>query len=415
MIRKSFNRSVLYGMLGVALLHSACAGISPRQLANLPGPGVEFQEKKVYRFKEQGVYFSNRFHGARLNNASVLNDSTFVIQIKPENSPINPSPWYAFQVWTDERDARNVHIVLDYGSDKHRYWPKWKTDTSEWAPLQDLSLNEANSQAHFTVRAGKDKVLVSGQPLFNKDSIDNWLHSLGRKPDVNLEKIGKSTLGETIWGFHTPETANKRAIAILGGQHPPEFTGFEGQMAFVNFILGDDPLAVEFRKHYQIVAVPWINPDGHNNGHWRHNVAGVDLNRDWGSFLQKETTAARDYFLSFDQQKEIDFVFGIDFHSTFRDVLYTNKLEEGHHTHIPGLMDDWVKKWNESLGDLAVKEEPSKPNGRVSKSWLLTELHADAVTYEVADTTPYPEIHHKARQAAIALINVLLEEIPNRN
>src|SRR5690606_18295687 len=125
----------------------------------------------------------------------------------------------------------------------------------------------------------------------------------------------------------TPATPNKKAIAIMGGQHPPEITGFQAQMAFLDFLLGDDPLAVRFRDHYQIVAVPWINPDGNNQGHWRHNVAGVDLNRDWSTFKQKETTVARDYFLSFAEDKGVDFVFGVDFHSTFRDVLYTNNAQ----------------------------------------------------------------------------------------
>ncbi|HZH54915.1 MAG TPA: M14 family metallopeptidase [Sphingobacteriaceae bacterium] len=392
------------------LLFTSCGGISPRHLRNLEGPGVEFQNKKVYEFKDAGIYFSNKFDGARLNEVSSLNDSTFVIRITPENKPINPSPWYAFQIWTTHATARPVHLVLDYGDSKHRYWPKWRaSDYGKWKEVEALDLNEAQTQARFVVPVSTDRTWVSGHPLFNRDSILNWLDGLNQKPFVHLERIGKSTLGAHMLGFHTEESPSKKAIVILGGQHPPEVTGFQAQMAFVNFLLSDDPLAQSFRNEYQIVAVPWINPDGNNQGHWRHNVAGVDLNRDWANFKQKETTNARDYIQSFVEKNGVTYDFGIDFHSTWFDVLYTNKPQPEYTTHRPGLMDAWILEWNKNLGELAVREQASVPNLNLTKGWLLAQYQTEAVTYEVADTTPIHEIHHKAQEAAKALIRVLLE------
>src|SRR5690606_10097488 len=129
---------------------------------------------------------------------------------------------------------------------------------------------------------------------------------------------------------------------------------------------------------------------------------GVDLNRDWTTFLQKETQAARDYILSFSRDKGLKYIFGIDFHTTFEDVLYPNNPKPQYTTHQPGLMNDWIRRWNAALGAKQVPVKPSDPDGKVSKSWMLTELKAEAVTYEVADTTPLEEIRFKAKQAAIA-------------
>lgn len=408
MLKALSDRGIVLLLVGFSLFQVACSGVSPRVLRNLEGPGVEFQDKKTFHFNDQKVHFSNRFDGARLNDARVLNDSTFVLSILPENSPINPSPWFAFKVWSSSDTPRPIYLVLDYGDSRHRYWPKLRQESGGWEAAEDLSVNETRSEATFSVQIDQREQLISGQPFFNKDSIMNWFDQLAAHPEVTMEQIGKSTLGESMTGFHTQATASKKAIAIMGGQHPPELTGFEAQMAFVNYLLSDEPLARQFRANYQIVVVPWLNPDGNNLGHWRHNVAGVDLNRDWSEFKQKETTAARDYFLKFQHYNQVQYVFGIDFHSTFRDVLYTNVRQSGHPTHQPGLMDAWVLNWNEKLGELAVNDEPSNPVGRVSKSWMLTALQAEAVTYEVGDTTPYEEIHEKARQAAIALIEVLL-------
>lgn len=395
-------------LLGFVLIQAGCGGISPRHLKKLDGPGVEIQHKKVYGFKNAGVYFSNKFDGARLNHVSSLNDSTFVIRITPENKPINPSPWFAFQVWTTSVTPRPVYLIMDYGESKHRYSPKWRATDGTWLSVEEIELNEEKTEARFVIPVGKERTLVSGHPLFNKDSIINWLEVLDQKPFVTVEKIGKSSLNENMLGFHTLETPSKKAIVIMGGQHPPEVTGYQAQMAFVNFLLSDDTLAQRFRAEYQIVGVPWINPDGNNQGHWRHNVAGVDLNRDWANFKQKETAAARDYILSFAENNGIAYHFGVDFHSTWFDVLYTNKPQPQYTTHHPGLMDAWVAEWNKNLGELAVREEASVPNLNLTKGWLLAHLQTEAVTYEVADTTPISEIHHKAEEAAKALIRVLL-------
>ena len=45
---------------------------------------INIQDKKVFSFDESGVYFSNRFEGARLNDVKKENDSTFILFINPK-------------------------------------------------------------------------------------------------------------------------------------------------------------------------------------------------------------------------------------------------------------------------------------------------------------------------------------------
>jgi hypothetical protein len=68
-----------------------------------------------------GVYADNRFAGARLNDFTKLPDGSYQVTIVPENTPINPSPWYAFKLWAEEE--REVEVVLHYADAKHRYHP----------------------------------------------------------------------------------------------------------------------------------------------------------------------------------------------------------------------------------------------------------------------------------------------------
>ncbi len=68
--------------------------------------------------------------------------------------------------------------------------------------------------------------------------------------------------------------------------------------------------------------MPLANPDGVNAGHWRFNVNGVDINRDWGSFEQKEDIVLRDEILRARSVAKDQMPFFIDYHSTRKDVFY---------------------------------------------------------------------------------------------
>ena len=67
-----------------------------------------------------------------------------------------------------------------------------------------------------------------------------------------------------------------------------------------------------------------MNPDGVDLGHWRHNSGGVDLNRDWSKYHQKEIKTTVDFISKTLKASNSKLVLGLDFHSTYYDVFYTN-------------------------------------------------------------------------------------------
>ena len=82
------------------------------------------QVKKVYDIG--GVKADNTFDGARMNSFSQVNDSTFSVTILPENEPINKSPHFAFALSSET--PRDIHLQIDYGEYKHRYYPNLSHD-----------------------------------------------------------------------------------------------------------------------------------------------------------------------------------------------------------------------------------------------------------------------------------------------
>ncbi|HBS12041.1 MAG TPA: hypothetical protein DEO36_05780, partial [Flavobacteriaceae bacterium] len=97
---------------------------------------IQYQEKKEYNIGD-AVFTDNQFDGARLNNFTQLNDSTYQVTILPENEPINDSPHYAFRIWSNQ--PQQVYLKLNYPTSKHRYIPKLSKDGEYWKPIDSIA------------------------------------------------------------------------------------------------------------------------------------------------------------------------------------------------------------------------------------------------------------------------------------
>src|SRR5690606_13513213 len=91
-------------------------------------------ERRTWHFEEAGVTFSNEFSGARVNELRQTGETAFTILIRPENTPINNSAWYAFDVSAAE--PKTISVTLAYENGRHRYRPQISSDGGEtWTAL----------------------------------------------------------------------------------------------------------------------------------------------------------------------------------------------------------------------------------------------------------------------------------------
>ena len=175
--------------------------------------------------------------------------------------------------------------------------------------------------------------------------------------------------------------------------------------AFINEILADKPLSNDFRKKYHLLVFPLVNPDGVDLGHWRHNTGGIDLNRDWAYYHQPEVRNVANFIAKIAKQNKSKVLLGIDFHSTWYDILYTNKQSADN---LPRFKDYWVTGFRDVLRGEKIVEKPSNVGRPVSKGWFLTQFDAEGITYEVGDDTPRDLIEVKGRAAAIEMMELLI-------
>lgn len=409
-IRRSLPRAALglAAALSLPLVHGAAASSMEQTGASaaVSTTSVQPPVRREFAFAADGVTFDARFPSARLDQCRRTAPDTFAAVITPENKPINPSPWFAFSVRANERKTIVVHLHCEGGP--LRYRPKISIDGRSWITLPEeaFSAGESNGDGVIRLEVGPEPLWVSAQELIGVEQLEAWSRALDRLPFVTRAEIGRSLQDRPL---HKLEIGNPKAdsfLVVVGRQHPPETTGTLALMGFVEALVGDSALAREFRRQFGVLLVPLMNPDGVDNGHWRHSVAGVDLNRDWGPFRQPETRAVRDQILALRERGAV--LLFLDFHSTFFDVFYTRTDDQP--TQPPGLVKRWVDGIHARFPDYPVKRSASpNSNSPTSLSWMHKTFGVPAVTYEIGDNTDRARLRQIASGAAEETMSLLLK------
>ena len=367
------------------------------------------------------VTFDNDFEGARLNGITQDNDTSFAAIIVAENYPINPSPWYAFKM--SSKIPKTVWIHLTYLNAKHRYFPKISRDGKKWQTVDSVDVrlekdttktaatfqeNALSESAYIRLRTDEQPLWVSAQELMTSATVEQWTTELLKKTFVSSEIIGKTLQNRPMHGIRVGENkTDDKVIIVIGRLHPPEVTGQFALQSFVESLCADTDSARLFRQNYTVFVVPMMNPDGVDNGHWRHNAGGIDLNRDWADFNQKETQIVRDCLRKKVNNADKKLYFGIDFHSTWDDIFYTNSTEKP--TNMDGLIKRWFTELEQTLPNYKVNSRNSKITpGVISKAFFNREFNAEALVYEVGDNTSREFTALKSRVAAEKLMSLAL-------
>ncbi len=376
--------------------------------------------QRRYTFDSNRLLFSCDFLAGRFNNVSQKNDSVFTVLISAENYPINPSPWYAFYVTAQQ--SKKIIVELTYTKSKHRYYPKMSTDGKNWKPVDSsmveyiqpgtekfgVGSNPVSALVRLNINKG-DTVWLAAQEITSSKDVYDWIDELPDNKKIKHGIAGYSTYGKPINYFTIGKIKkNKPSVVIISRQHPPEVTGYFAMQQFVNVLLENNKLSCKYRKKFVTYVVPLMNPDGVDNGHWRHNAGGIDLNRDWLQQNQPEVKQVNHFIDSSITVNQSKILFFIDFHSTWDDIFYTNSVTKK--SNLPGLMDGMLAEMEKELAQGKLNIRASEKNESfVSKGYFYNHYNAESVTYEVGDNTTRDIIERKGKVAAQSFLKSLFK------
>lgn len=347
------------------------------------------------------------FSSANMSSCAVLDERTVEVFLKPENTPINASPWYAVRL-TPSQDG-DVRIILRYEEHPHRYKPKVSLDGQSWSVVPHTLVDVKAAGYRVTIKLDLDDepLFLSAQELFTNGAHDAWTDAMTNKPFTTSLQIGRSIEGRPIQMLKSAASIEApKTVMLVGRQHPPEVTGALAMTSFSEELLSETTLAQQFRAKFDLMIIPNLNPDGVEHGYWRHNMAGIDLNRDWGPFTQPETLAAKAVIDGIDEPGLALF---LDFHSTRKNVFYTQPVGQDGTEY--GFTAEWLSRARSKLSDYDFDRQGShNVDLPTSKTYIYERFDIPAITYELADETDRDQIAETARVFAQEMMMLLLEQ-----
>jgi predicted deacylase len=378
-------------------------GAARAEPVTIEGPHCEFET----------IAFDATFEGGRLAACRERRKGDYILAIRPEGAPINPSPWYAVDIQSS--DKRKITVTLDYGDFRHRYSPDIKPDGGDWRSYEGkIHLKDDGALATFKLDLGEARKLrLAAQPLIVNEDTAAWMRDLAAaKSGPAFSVFGASAEGRPI---HALETGAGKTdwLLVIGRQHPPETTGAIAMQAFVERIMVDDELALAFRSRIGVLAIPMLNPDGVAHGNWRNESSGKDMNRDWGPFEKPEPRLVRD---EIEKRKAAGkrLVAGLDFHSTNRDVLYTQDDDDTEFGWFAGAWHEAInaRLANESPAEAPIERDPGHNPGFPNyKTWINITYGVPGITVEFGDETDPERLRLIGHIAAEELMRLFAEDV----
>lgn len=104
----------------------------------------------------------------------------------------------------------------------------------------------------------------------------------------------------------------------MARQHPGETPASFICEGLIDYFLSKDKESEFMRRHYEILIIPMVNPDGVCAGNYRTNLYGFDLNRRWDGSKHKnnhEASEIKKYVSQFAKGREIAMVLDLHGHS----------------------------------------------------------------------------------------------------
>jgi len=355
--------------------------------------------------RSETILLDAHFDGGQLGECAVAADGVFDLNLFPEDEPpINKSPWYAFRV--SGRQGNDVVIRMKFhdGYGYARYWPKISRDGTSWepAPENHVQVSADGNSVELSLELDQARIWIAGQEVLAQAFYRQWINELELRPGVEISLVGESVQCRPLYLAETADRAE--LILMIGRQHPPEVTGAIAMQVFIDTVLGESDLARQFRDRFRLGIVPLMNPDGVAAGHWRHNVNGVDVNRDWGPFTQPESNAV----LAWVEKQESNgrtLRLMLDFHSTFEDLFYTQPVSSD----PPDFASVWLAASAERLPDFPFKHEANpvsdQPN---AKNYFYKSRGIPAITYESGDETSREQLEYSAAIFADEMMKTML-------
>lgn len=168
-----------------------------------------------------------------------------------------------------------------------------------WTWLGRDCVSEKDGKVRFTYefKDGQDAAIFAFAPAYVESDLDRFLAKTGDHPNLRVSELCQSNGGRTVERIHVGQLEGQPAhrIFVTARHHACESMAsyvLEGLLAAV---LADSETGAWFRENVELLAVPFVDKDGVENGDQGKNRIPRDHGRDYaGEALYNSTRTIRD-------------------------------------------------------------------------------------------------------------------------
>ncbi len=157
---------------------AACAQLPASAPDSKPADAVTVERVEGDYCQTEVFKVDADFSSANMHSCAIIDARTVEVFLKPEDVPINLSPWYAVRL-TPMLDG-DVRIVLRYEEHPHRYKPKVSEDGRAWSVVPDDRVGVKAAGYRVTIKLSLDDtpLFLSAQELFTNAAHAAWIEAM---------------------------------------------------------------------------------------------------------------------------------------------------------------------------------------------------------------------------------------------
>jgi len=268
------------------------------------------------------IGITSNFDSGNIEIISCTNPANILLEIRKDTGS-DFLQWFFFRVTGCKNQILNVSIQnageASYPEGFRGYQVRASCDKINWFLVPTTFNGKCLSFEH---QPEMNAVFYAYFAPYTYEDHLNYIHQIQFSTLVNYQSLGKTVEDREI-DFLTigEENPDKKKIWVIARQHPGESQASFFMEGFINRLIDEsDPVSRVLLSIATFYLVPLINPDGVVHGNLRTNVAGLNLNREWGNpdpekapevyhIFKKMTETGVDLNLDIHADEELPYVF----------------------------------------------------------------------------------------------------------
>lgn len=242
------------------------------------------------------------FESGNITDVQQVGIDSFTVRIRLDDNHGDTYGWYYFAIANNQGRTATIFLTNPDGWQNSNCNPVVSADNVNWGRAPNVW--GQNGWLCFRQYLPNDTVWFAQGFPYTVSRMYSYLDELESSPHTNRITLGYSVHDRPVDMITiTDETipiARKKTAWLISRQHPMESAPTFTLTGLINRVLEDDSFADYFRRDINLKIVPIVNVDGVAEGYSRHNVNGINLNRDWRLDMENEQPSVQAVHLAID-------------------------------------------------------------------------------------------------------------------